>query len=88
MSFDGTHRDRARELLLFCDGIDDLGFFELSRRSRVVAQDALRLADELDAERSTRKAVQEQRDQGLEILARQAGVAAHDNAPRVTRSLF
>lgn len=72
MSFDGAGRDRAQALLVFCDGVEDAGHPELARRSRVVARDVLRLADELDRERSARRTVQAQRDECLQILANHA----------------
>lgn len=59
----------ACDLITFADGIEEAGFVELARRSRVVARDVLRLAADLDAERSARVAIQEQRDRLLEIVA-------------------
>jgi hypothetical protein len=41
-------------------------------RARVVARDALRLCDELDAERMARQSIQKQRDEAIELLARHA----------------
>jgi hypothetical protein len=72
----------ARELIAFADGLDECGFNEIGRRSRVVARDALRLAEELKAERSTRQAIQEDRDRCLQLLANHAGEAADLGARR------
>ena len=44
--------------------------------ARMCARHVLDLAEMLEAERSARRAIQEARDRGLAILARQAGEAA------------
>lgn len=80
MSFDGTPRKRAKELLVFADGIEDAGHPELARRSRVVARDVLRLTDQLNDERSARQHIQVQRDAAVGIL----GQHAHKAAVRVS----
>lgn len=72
MTWDGDARHRANRLLVFADGFEDAGHPELASRSRVVARDVLRLAEELEAERSTRQAMQSQRDEALEILGQHA----------------
>jgi len=36
---------RARELISFADGLDDAGYHETARRSRIVARDCLEIAD-------------------------------------------
>jgi hypothetical protein len=58
---------RARELLVFADGVLDAGFEQLSRRSRVVAGDLIRCIEELRAERSARVAIQAARDRLLAV---------------------
>ena len=51
--------ERARELLVFCDGFDEGGLYpEFTRRARVVARDLLAVLDEFAAERSAREALQ------------------------------
>jgi hypothetical protein len=67
---------RARELIVFANGLEDAGHAETARRSRMVARDLLEACDELAAERSARVAIQAARDRCLAILARQAGEAA------------
>jgi hypothetical protein len=50
---------RARELIVWCDALTDVGLDETARLSRVVARDVLDLVEALAAERSARKAFQE-----------------------------
>ncbi len=71
-----TPAEEARDLLTFADGYEDAGHPELARRSRVVARELLRALQALADERSTREAVQRQRDSALEVLATHAGQAA------------
>jgi len=66
---------RARELAVFCDGLATGGFEAFARRGRVAADDVLRLAGELLAERSARVAIQEQRDEAVRVLANHADAA-------------
>ena len=63
---------RARELAVFCDGIAAGGFESFARRGRVAADDLLRALDELEAERSARVALQEQRDHAVDLLGERA----------------
>jgi hypothetical protein len=67
----------ARDLILFADGVQEGagGFPELARRARVAARDVLELAEQLDAERSARVAMQKARDEALDVLRRRAGQA-------------
>lgn len=53
--------ERARELVVFCDGISDLAP-DLARRSRIVASDIADLITMLKSERSARVSIQEARD--------------------------
>ncbi|HEX6762892.1 MAG TPA: hypothetical protein VF094_08840 [Gaiellaceae bacterium] len=50
--------DRADELILFSDAMEDAGHPELARRSRLAARDVLDLARMLEAERSARRSLQ------------------------------
>jgi hypothetical protein len=80
VTFDGTPRDRAERLLDFADGFSDGGGEpELAARARVVARDVLKLASDLDAERSARLAMQEARDRAIALLA--VRNAAPDDEP-------
>lgn len=65
-------RQRARDLIVFADGVLDAGFEQLGRRARVVADDLLRVADDLEAERSARVAVQGARDTAVALLTQRA----------------
>jgi hypothetical protein len=58
----------AAELLTYADAYEDAGHTELARRSRVVARELQRVLQELDAERSARRAMQEQRDQARQVI--------------------
>lgn len=59
----------AAELLTFSDGVEEV-MPGLARRSRVAARDVLWLVGLVEAERSARQAIQEQRDGLLEQLMR------------------
>lgn len=63
-------RDRSRAFLTATDYFDELGLEKLGADARMIARLALELADELDAERSARVAIQEARDRCQEVLAR------------------
>lgn len=64
---DETPTARAYALLL-CTGLfDELGYGQLAARSRMVARDSLELAEQLEAERSARRALQA-RNERLELL--------------------
>lgn len=60
---------RARELITFVGGIEEAGFGQLARRSRVVARDALELLEELQVERTARQKIQADRDRLLVMAA-------------------
>jgi hypothetical protein len=66
-------RARAQALLAATEYFAALGREQLSAESRVMARFVLEIADELDAERSARIAIQAARDEAVEILARRAG---------------
>jgi len=51
-------RTDARDLIVFCDGIEEGGFAVYASRGRVVARELLAALDALDAERSARIALQ------------------------------
>jgi hypothetical protein len=57
-------QQRARDLVTFADGINEI-YPELARRSRLVANDLLELAQALTAERQARLAIQVDRDRLL-----------------------
>jgi len=75
-SLDQARKETAA-LLIFIEGAEDTGGAdagpELRRRARIVARALLDLADQLDAERSARVAIQTQRD----TLQRIVGGAAY-----------
>jgi hypothetical protein len=72
--------ERARELLVFADALDDAGLEKFAHKSRALAEEALRLAEELRVERIARQEAQEARDRALDLLADRAGQAAKDSA--------
>lgn len=53
--------DRARELVVFADGVAEL-YPELARKSRLTANDLLEILPMLAAERTARLAIQAARD--------------------------
>jgi isopentenyl diphosphate isomerase/L-lactate dehydrogenase-like FMN-dependent dehydrogenase len=53
---------RARDLIVFADGVEEAGFRMYAQRARAVADDLLRVAGDLRAERSVRVAIQTERD--------------------------
>ena len=67
-------RARAAELQVFAAGLDDGGHPETARRLRLAARDILDLVKALEAERSARRSIQEQRDTALVLLGKR-GVA-------------
>ena len=75
MSFDGTPADRARDLLARTEDFEELGLGKFAAAARVVADDCLRLVDELAAERSARQTIQATAVRCIRILADQAGRA-------------
>lgn len=62
---------RAQDLLVFADGIEEAGLANYAHRARLVAQDALRLAEQLDMERRSRLE-QKQRDEARELWMQRA----------------
>ena len=67
---------RARELIVFADGVEEAGLRVYSQRARVVADDLLRTAEQLRGERSARLAIQAERDRLRETLSRWSPAAA------------
>jgi hypothetical protein len=61
-------RERARDFVSFCDGLEQAGLDEYARRGRVVADDLLQALQALDAERSARRAIQERAERLEELL--------------------
>ncbi len=59
---------RARDLIIFCDGLEHAGFADFSQRARVVARDLLKAAQDLRAERSVRVSIQAERDRLRRLL--------------------
>jgi hypothetical protein len=49
---------RARDLIVFADGVGECGFRIYAQRARAVADDLLRVAGDLRAERSARVSIQ------------------------------
>jgi hypothetical protein len=74
-------RDRARDLVSFCDGFDEGGLYpEFTRRARLVAGDLLDTLDELAAERSARVALQARCETQQAILGKRAYDAFRERA--------
>lgn len=63
-----SSRDRAHDLVAYCDGLEQAGLDDYARRGRVVARDLLRALDELHAERSCRQQLQARCEAQQEIL--------------------
>ena len=63
---------RAHDALAAGDVLEEIGLPEFGARLRVLARDVLELAEELAAERSARRALQDGRDAAVAVLARQA----------------
>jgi hypothetical protein len=62
---------RARELIVFCDGFDEAGVVPgFTCRARSVARDVRELGEALAAERSARVALQARCERQQEILGR------------------
>jgi hypothetical protein len=59
----------ARDFVVFCDGVEEAGHRVYAQRGRVVADDLLRTAADLRAERSARQSLQEERDRLREMIA-------------------
>ena len=70
-----TAAQRARALILFADGVEQAGWADYAQKARDVAHDLLKLADQLEAERSARGALQA-RCQELQELIGQAAYAS------------
>jgi hypothetical protein len=82
--------ERARDLIVFCDGFDEGGLYPgFTRRARMVARDLLVALGELERERSARRAVQERCERQQAILGRHADDAMRraieSNSPTHTR---
>jgi hypothetical protein len=71
---------RARDLIVFADGLDDVGLHRLAGRCRVVADDCLRLCVQVAFERAARLKIQADRERCLDLLANRAGQAAREEA--------
>jgi hypothetical protein len=63
---------RARDLVLFADGIEEAGLGHLARKSRAVARDVLSLVAELRDEQVARTKIQADRDRLLRMLTKAA----------------
>ena len=53
---------RATEMIVFADGLEEAGLVVYAQRARCVCRDILTIAGDLRAERSARVAIQKQRD--------------------------
>jgi hypothetical protein len=73
--------DRARAFVEFLDGFEEGGFPEYARRGRLIADELERVAEELDAERSARRALQERCERQQEILGKAVYRACVEAAP-------
>jgi hypothetical protein len=67
---------RARELIVWCGALSDVGLGETARLSRVVARDVLDLVEALAAERSAREAFQERVKRQEAIILRRGSEAS------------
>ncbi len=63
---------RARDLIIFCDGLEHAGFADFSQRARTVARDLLKAAHDLRAEQSARVSIQAERDRLRDMLSARA----------------
>ena len=70
----GVPEQRARDLLTFCDGLDEGGLPLDARKARAVARDALELAEQLAAARSMNDALQGERDRLRDLLTSRASI--------------
>lgn len=69
----------ARRFRVFCDGLEASGapgMHEYARRGRVIAVELLQALEQLDAESSARRAMQDRYEAVLPVLARLAGGGA------------
>lgn len=82
MSAIGDAEQRARELVTFCDGMEDCGFETFARRGRVVADDLLRALERLRSEHAARVKIQEDHERALQLLGNRAGTQARRWAQR------
>ncbi len=60
---------RARDLIVFCDGLDHAGFRDFSQRARMVARDLLKATHDLRMERSVRVSIQAERDRLRDLFS-------------------
>ncbi len=63
---------RARDLIVFCDGLEHAGFQDFSQRARMVARDLLKAVHDLRMEQSARVAIQAERDRLRDMLSARA----------------
>ena len=68
-------RERAHDLIVASDALEEAGLVRFARRSRVVARDLLTAVGEVRTERVARVAVQADRDRAVDLLAARAGAA-------------
>ncbi len=73
----GQIEQRARDMIVFADGVEEGGLVVYAQRARVIARDLLRVAAELRAERWARGGIQAERDRLRKMLSHSAsGVVA------------
>ncbi len=60
---------RARDLIVFCDGLEHAGFQDFSQRARTVARDLLQSLHDLRMEQSARMSIQAERDRLRDLFA-------------------
>ncbi len=63
---------RARDLIVFCDGLEHAGFADFSQRARMVARDLLKAIHDLRMEQSARVSIQAERDRLRDMLSAKA----------------
>jgi hypothetical protein len=68
-------------LIEFADGIEEAGYPELARRSRMSARDVLELAEQVREERSARVALQARAETLQSIVGKAAYDACREAAP-------
>ena len=73
---------QARELIVFADGMEAVGYTDYAQRARVVARETVWLVGELEAERSARRALQARCDTQQELLGKRVldAIAKEDEA--------
>ena len=68
-------RQRAGTFVAFCDGAEEAGLVDYAQRGRMIARDLIEALDQLDSERSARRAMQERAERLEEILVSRGGEA-------------